>query len=152
MKKGFTLVEILLVCAIIGILTSIAVPNIFSAMQRGQATEGVELLAAFHASALRYMDMNNITPVGIVDLDILPPTGNAKYFKSPPGVNGFGAVITRVQGGANLYTLYMDSQAGIKCDPAGACPQGFTNEQMSVSPDAAALTAACNGYGLCIAS
>ena len=46
MKKGFTLVELLMVMVIVGILVTVALPKYRTAMERGRATEGLENLKA----------------------------------------------------------------------------------------------------------
>ena len=46
MKKGFTLVELLIVMVIVGVLVTVALPKYRASMERGRATEGITNLKA----------------------------------------------------------------------------------------------------------
>ena len=123
MKRGFTLVEIIIVCAIIAVLVSIGVPGYLGILQHAHATEGITILSAVHKAAMRYLDANNESAQSVGDLDIILPA-SAKYFCMPPAVNGANAAITY---NGSLYTLYATCTYQIKCQESGGhCPQGVT--------------------------
>ena len=57
--KGFTLVELMMVIAIIGIIASIAIPNYSEYMTRTKRTEAIGLLSDIAARQERFLAQNN---------------------------------------------------------------------------------------------
>jgi prepilin-type N-terminal cleavage/methylation domain-containing protein len=68
-RGGFTLVEIMIVVAIIGLLVAIAVPNFLRARQRSQATMVVEDLRLIDAAIDQYAIEYNKLPGATVSWD-----------------------------------------------------------------------------------
>ncbi len=68
-RAGFTLVEIMIVVAIIALLASIAVPNFLRARKRSQATATVQTLRMVDSAKDQYAIENNksssTTPLGV---------------------------------------------------------------------------------------
>lgn len=63
MKKGFTLVELLIVMVIVGVLVTIALPKYYVAMERGRVMEAVNnLRAASEAVNAAYIMNGNSYP------------------------------------------------------------------------------------------
>jgi len=75
-QKGFTLVELMIVVAIIGILAAIALPNYTDYVQRGKAAEATSNLANLRVQMEQYYQ-DNRTYVGG---NCTPAAGAAKYF------------------------------------------------------------------------
>lgn len=65
-QKGFTLIELMIVVAIIGILAAIALPSYLDYTTRSQVSEAVELLGAIKGAVAVYGYENNEWP-GLVD-------------------------------------------------------------------------------------
>ena len=65
-NRGFTLIELMIVVAIIGILAAIAYPSYDEYVKRGNRTEGQAFLSDVAAREARYFSQNNkyITAVG----------------------------------------------------------------------------------------
>ena|SRR5690554_4738767 len=65
-QQGFTLIEVMIVVAIIGILAAIAYPSYDEYVKRGNRTEGQAFLSDVAARQERYFSQNNkyITAVG----------------------------------------------------------------------------------------
>ena len=100
-KKAFTIIEIMIVVAIIGILTAIAVPNFFKA--RDSARKNLchnNLMLIGHAEEQYMMEHNTTNMASLATLD------NDDYLKSIP---------TCPSGESDAYTLGADT---ISC-PAG---------------------------------
>ena len=65
-QKGFTLIELMIVVAIIGILAAIAIPAYQDYTIRAQVTEGLNLAGGVKASVAEYYASNGSWPVGLI--------------------------------------------------------------------------------------
>ena len=69
-RKGFTLLELLVVVMIIGLLTSIAVPQYNRSVRRAEMMEGLSHGKTIYDAALRYKSVNGEGPTNFNQLDI----------------------------------------------------------------------------------
>jgi type IV pilus assembly protein PilA len=84
-QQGFTLIELMIVVAIIGILAAIAIPAYQDYIARAQASEGVELLGGLKTPIAEFANTNGaLADVG--DLGEIKGTG--KYVESVTGTDG----------------------------------------------------------------
>lgn len=58
-SKGFTLIELMIVVAIIAIISSIAYPNYSQFVTRGRLTDGQKILASYALAQERFFQNNN---------------------------------------------------------------------------------------------
>ena len=93
LQKGFTLIELMIVIAIIGILAAIAIPAYQNYTIRSQVTEGLSLADGFKTSISEYYDQNGAFPVNATATGSATSiaaglvTGN-KYVSTVTVVNG----------------------------------------------------------------
>jgi prepilin-type N-terminal cleavage/methylation domain-containing protein len=86
-KKGFTLIEIMIVVIIIGILVSVAMPLYNKVTEKARIADVVNILGALHEAEVRYaLRYGTYTPV-LNDTDMMglnlvspPYIGATKYF------------------------------------------------------------------------
>jgi len=78
MKKGFTLVEVLIVVVIIAILASLIVPRMLAQTEKAKAAEAIQMVGAIKRAAERHYDFQGSYNV----------TGNFLY--TDPGGNTVG--------------------------------------------------------------
>ena len=64
LQKGFTLIELMIVIAIIGILAAIAIPAYQNYTIRSQVTEGLTLADGWKTAVSEYYDQNGTMPTG----------------------------------------------------------------------------------------
>lgn len=80
-QKGFTLIELMIVVAIIGILAAIAIPQYQNYVARAQVTEAVNLMAGGKTSVEEWISSDGAFPDGsstgetLADLGITPNGG-----------------------------------------------------------------------------
>ena len=83
-RGGFTLVEIMIVVAIIALLAAIAVPNFLRARKRSQATRILNDLRLIDAAQDQYAIENNkssTSGVGFTDVQPYLKQGSALFFR-----------------------------------------------------------------------
>ena len=84
-KKGFTLVEIMIVVAIIGILVGIAVPGFIKARLQAQGKSCAENLQKIDGAKEQWALETNAGPAATVNMsDIVSATAANSYLKKTP--------------------------------------------------------------------
>lgn len=110
-KKGFTLVELLIVIIIVGILAAVAVPMMRSNVERARKTEAVAALGAIRTAERLYFAQNNAY-VSVPDFD--DAAGHAlEGFITGNDLDGqfFDSPCYSVEGDATTFTATCDSSA-----------------------------------------
>ena len=105
-QKGFTLIELMIVVAIIGILAAIAIPAYQDYTIRSQVSEGLNLAGAVKAAVAERYAQTGVWPTTLTQLGIVndagaetPPTG--KYVGSVDMAAGAGTIAVTYAGPAS---------------------------------------------------
>jgi type IV pilus assembly protein PilA len=122
-QKGFTLIELMIVVAIIGILAAIAIPAYQDYTIRAQVTEGLNLAGSVKAAVSEFYAQNGTWPTALV--------GNGAGqlgFTAPPQ----GKYVASVGLGANgsiLITYGNQANALLTANPILAIRPGLSANQ-----------------------
>ena len=126
MQKGFTLIELMIVVAIIGILAAIAIPAYQNYTKRSHVSEGLSLAGGAKTGITEFYSSNNRWPGAT--------TGNASVGLAPDGsikgnavnsvlVNGSTIAITystKVEAGSTLIMKGTPSGGGMQWSCSGS--------------------------------
>ena len=106
-QKGFSLIEIMIVVAIIGILTAVAIPAYMAYIQRARfASLVMPNIKAMHTAIATIYSSSNQFPS---DLELVTPVADTTYF-TPTLVDSFGNLKIVIHGGPTGKLSRMEGQ------------------------------------------
>ena len=120
-QRGFTLIELMITVAIVGILAAIAYPSYVKYVQKSNRSEGLAMLADGSARMERFYAQNNsyavtdLTSIGFASATTNSPTG--KYSLSLVG--GSATATTYTLQAVPLGNQATDSCGTLKVDQQG---------------------------------
>src|SRR6201989_1057195 len=105
-QKGFTLIELMIVVAIIGILAAIAIPAYQDYTIRAQVTEGLNLASSIKASVAEYYSDHGTWPTALVG----NAAGQLGFINAPTGKYVSNISLAAAGGGIDItYGLQANS-------------------------------------------
>jgi type IV pilus assembly protein PilA len=107
-RQGFTLIELMIVVAIIGILAAIAIPAYQNYTIRAQVTEGLSLADNYQTAVAEFYQNNGSFPAGV------STSGSATTVAMPGATVGKYVSAITVDANGNIKITYSGSKVNAK--------------------------------------
>ena len=135
MNKGFTLIELLVVVLIIGILSSVALPQYTKAVNKARVAEAKVGLKALATGMSSYMSTYHTCPTSKDDVDVKVPDGTNVTYGIESCSGGNVRLVANIQGGnmkvytdsdpfSAWYTKFVCQSGEATCKDWGAFSEG----------------------------
>ena len=112
-RKGFTLVEVLIVVIIIGILASIGIPQFADSIEKAKGGEARAGLGHIQTGEKIYYAEKEYYTTNLSDLDINLTQKYWSFVISTPTSFSFIATVTRLGGTRSGQTIIMDEKSNV---------------------------------------
>ena len=112
-QKGFTLIELMIVVAIIGILAAIAIPAYQDYTIRSQVTEGLSLASAVKAGVAEYYANYGSWPADLAAMGYTSSSPSGKYVTNVTVTTGDIGIVYGGQANNNINGSKLDLQPGL---------------------------------------
>ena len=131
-SRGFSLVELLIVCAVIGLLASIAIPNLVNAIQRGRQSRSVGDLRGLATAVAVYQQDYAKFPLADdwVSIEEIQPSIRA-YMGSMVNMDGWRRTFMYISDGDN-YTLVSYGMNGVADEPWAQGPIHYFDDDIVI--------------------
>jgi type IV pilus assembly protein PilA len=145
-NKGFTLIELMIAVAIVGILSAIALPAYINYLIRAQISESFELIGGIQVAIEEYYAIHGKFPPTMGDLPIAEPQGKYTNYSEQNGliIVTFNAnANTKIQGALLGWEAMADSNTGVVSWSCG----NFTKTALKYLPVVCQSAIDLNGQG-----
>ena len=131
-RRGFTLIEVMIVVAVVAVLSMIAFPSYTDYLRRGHVQEAPATLLAYRARMEQHYQDTRSYPNGAACAVPLPAAPSAEYFSYACTTSGGGQAYTATATGAERSVsglAYSIDQLGNRSSSCTGCAWNFSGPQ-----------------------